>query len=91
MMFGTVGRFYISFWPRGIELKDLVPKFNYNWDESTHFVHDDNPLWPDGTPLNREWSVNIFWLWFHVDISWTIDHPACIERRNARNNKEVSE
>ena len=48
------------------------PWLNWNFGESTHFIHKADDWSGDGIPLNKEWSISLHWLWFHLNISFEI-------------------
>jgi hypothetical protein len=61
---------------------DICWAFNYNLGEPNHFVHDGNPKYPDGTPLNKDYSVELMFLWFYITISYNVPLPY-IEQQEA--------
>lgn len=57
-----------------------IPSLDWNWGESTHFVHlleDDEEYskYPDGKPLNREWSISLQWLFLYASLTAETAHP----------------
>lgn len=59
-----------------------IPNISCVWGEATHFVHKNltaeeikaNKMPEDeGIPLNKEYELDICWLWFYFVISLSFD------------------
>lgn len=54
-----------------------IPHLDWNWGESTHFVHnwEEDAAGSKSTPLNREWSITIQWLFLYASVTAEVAHP----------------
>ena len=73
-MFRNQITFYASM---GFDWLCWLPNVQLNLGESTHFVHPDeeDEEYPDGIPLNKEWSLSFMWMNFHLNICYNKPLP----------------
>ena len=74
-MFGTNFSIYFSVSNRF----NWKPYSDLVWGKSTHFYHPDTDKDTDwtkegpGVPLNKQWSLDVQWLWFYFCINLNKD------------------